>query len=133
MREIDQISGDVPNHASRVHRDLGPGLLKSVYETVLAGKRFVMGYRADRQRPIGIAFEGMRFDAAFRIDLLIDERLLVDVKSIERFTMVHAKQLLTYLRLTHQAAGLLLNFGGAMLKEGVRRIVNDHRPSASSR
>ena len=75
----------------------------------------------------------MRFDAAFRIDLLIDERLLVEVKSVERLTIIHAKQLLTYLRLTKQPVGLLINFGGATLKEGVRRIVNDHRPSASPR
>ncbi len=133
MRDIDQISGDVLDLALRIHRDLGPGLLESVYETVLAGKLAAMGYAVARQRPIGIEFEGMHFDAAFRIDLLVDERLLVEIKSIERLTIVHAKQLLTYLRLTRQPVGLLINFGGATLKEGVRRIVNDHRPSASPR
>ncbi|PVE54399.1 GxxExxY protein [Arthrobacter sp. TPD3018] len=133
MRDIDQISGDVLDLALRIHRDLGPGLLESVYETVLAGKLSAAGYRVARQQPVAIEFEGIRFDAAFRIDLLIDERLLVEVKSIERLTIIHAKQLLTYLRLTHQPVGLLINFGGATLKEGVRRIVNDHRPSASPR
>ncbi|GEM70249.1 hypothetical protein SAQ01S_00150 [Sphingomonas aquatilis NBRC 16722] len=133
MRDIDQISGDVLDLVLRIRRDLGPGLLESVYETVLAGKLSAAGYRVARQRPVAIEFEGMRFDAAFRIDLLIDERLLVEVKSIERLTIVHAKQLLTYLRLTHQPVGLLINFGGATLKEGVRRIVNDHRSSASPR
>ena len=133
MRDIDQISGDVLDLALRIHRDLGPGLLESVYETVLAGKLSAIGYKVARQRPVAIEFEGMRFDAAFRIDLLIDERLIVEVKSLERLTIIHAKQLLTYLRLTHQPVGLLINFGGATLKEGVRRIVNDHRPSASPR
>ena len=133
MRDIDQISGDVLDLALRVHRDLGPGLLESVYETVLAGKLASLGYTVARQIPIGIEFEGMRFDAAFRIDLLVDERLLVEIKSVERLTIVHAKQLLTYLRLTKQPVGLLINFGGATLKEGVRRIFNDHRPSASPR
>lgn len=133
MRDIDQISGDVLDLALRVHRDLGPGLLESVYETVLAGKLTSMGYSIARQLPISIEFEGLRFEAAFRIDLLVDERLLVEIKSVERLTIVHAKQLLTYLRLTHQPVGLLINFGGATLKEGVRRIVNDHRPSASPR
>ncbi|USU05880.1 GxxExxY protein [Sphingomonadaceae bacterium OTU29LAMAA1] len=133
MRDIDQISGDVLDLALRMHRDLGPGLLESVYETVLAGKLIALGYSVARQRPVGIEFEGMRFDVAFRIDLLVDERLLVEIKSVERLTIIHAKQLLTYLRLTKQPVGLLINFGGATLKEGVRRIVNDHRPSASPR
>ena len=133
MRDIDQISGDVLDLALRIHRDLSPGLLESVYETVIAGKLMAMGYRVDRQRSVGIEFEGMRFDAAFRIDVLVDERLLVEIKSVERLTIVHAKQLLTYLRLTKQPVGLLLNFGGATLKEGVRRIVNDYRSSASPR
>lgn len=133
MKDIDQISGDVLDVALRLHRDLGPGLLESVYETVLAGKLAAMGYAIARQRAVGIEFEGMRFDAAFRIDLLVDERLLVEIKSVERLNAAHAKQLLTYLRLTRQSVGLLINFGGATLKEGMRRIVNDHRPSASSR
>lgn len=133
MREIDDISGDVLDIALRLHRDLGPGLLESVYEAVLAAKLTDMGYLIARQRAIDIEFEGLRFEAAFRIDLLVDERLLVEIKSVERLTTVHAKQLLTYLRLTKQPVGLLINFGGATLKEGVRRIVNDHQPSASSR
>ena len=133
MKDIDQISGDVLDLALRVHRDLGPGLLESVYETVLAAKLTAMGYDVSRQRPVSIEFEGLRFEGAFRIDLLVDERLLVEIKSVERLNAAHAKQLLTYLRLTRQPVGLLLNFGGATLKEGVRRIVNDHHSSASPR
>jgi len=133
MQDIDAVSGDVLNLSLRLHRDLGPGLLESVYETVLAGKLAAMGYKVDRQMPIDILFEDMRFGAAFRIDLLVDGRLLVEIKSVERLNAAHAKQLLTYLRLTNQAVGLLINFGGATLKEGVRRIVNDHKPSASPR
>ncbi len=133
MREIDEISGDVLDLSLRIHRDLGPGLLESVYETVLAGKLTMMGYTVSRQRPVNIEFEGMHFEAAFRIDLLIDERLIVEVKSVENLNNAHTKQLLTYLRLTGQAVGLLINFGGATLKEGVRRVVNDHKPSASPR
>ncbi len=133
MREIGQISGDVVDLSLRMHRDLGPGLLESVYELVLAGKLACLGYHVARQRPVDIEFEGMRFDAAFRIDLLVDGRLLVEIKSVEQLTAVHGKQLLTYLRLTRQLVGLLINFGGAMLKEGVRRIVNDHCPSAAPR
>jgi len=133
MNDIDAVSGDVLDVALRIHRDLGPGLLESVYEAVLAGKLAAMGYRVDRQLPVDINFENMRFECAFRVDLLVDQRLIVEIKSVEALTKAHMKQLLTYLRLTHQPVGLLINFGGATLKEGVRRIVNDHRPSASSR
>ncbi len=133
MREIDAISGDVLDLSLRLHRALGPGLLESVYETVLAGRLAAMGYKVDRQKPIDIMFDGMRFDAAFRIDLLVDERLLIEIKSVDQLNPVHGKQLLTYLRLTKQPVGLLINFGGETLKEGVRRIVNDYRPSASPR
>jgi len=132
MKDIDVVSGDVLDVALRLHRDLGPGLLESVYEAVLAGRLATMGYPVVRQRPIDIAFEGLRFEAAFRIDLLVDNRLVVEIKSVERLLPVHAKQLLTYLGLTRQPVGLLINFGGATLKEGVRRLVNNHRPSASS-
>lgn len=133
MRDLEQISGDVLDVALRIHRELSPGLLETVYETVLAAKLVALGYVVARQQPVDIEFEGLRFDAAFRIDVLVDNRLLVEVKSIERLTAVHAKQLLTYLRLTKQPVGLLINFGGETLKEGVRRIVNDYRPSASPR
>jgi GxxExxY protein len=133
LKTIDQISGDVLDVSIRLHRELGPGLLESVYETVLGAKLAALGYRVERQRPVDIAFEDMRFSAAFRIDLLVDERVLVEVKSVERLSNAHAKQLLTYLRPTKQPLGLLINFGGATLKEGFKRLVNDYEPSASRR
>jgi GxxExxY protein len=133
MMEIDQITGDVVDLALRVHKALGPGLLESVYETVLAGKLVDAGYKVDRQMPIDIIFEGSRFAAAFRIDLLVEDQLLIEIKSVESLSAVHSKQLLTYLRLTNQPVGLLINFGGATLREGLKRIVNDHIPSASPR
>lgn len=132
MRDIDRISGDVIDVAVRLHRELGPGLLESVYEAVLAARLRAMGYAVACQRAIDIEFEGVRVECAFRIDLLIDERLLVEIKSVERLAPVHAKQLLTYLRLTGQPVGLLINFGGETLKEGIRRLVNNHNSSASS-
>ena len=130
---IDEISGDVLDLSIRLHRELGPGLMESVYETVLAGKLAAKGYRVERQKSVDIIFEGQRFDAAFRIDLLIEKVVLVEIKSVERLSAAHAKQLLTYLRLTKQPLGLLINFGGATLKEGFKRLVNDYDPSASLR
>jgi iron complex transport system substrate-binding protein len=132
MRDIEDISADVLDVALRLHRDLGPGLLESVYEAVLAAKLQDIGYDVARQHPVDIDYDGLSFPGAFKIDLLVDRRL-IEIKSVERLSAAHAKQLLTYLRLTKQPLGLLINFAGATLKEGVRRIVNDHRPSASSR
>ena len=133
MKDIDTVSGDVLDLALRIHRELGPGLLESVYETVLAGRLTAMGYTVFRQYPVDIRFDGEVFPAAFRIDLLVDQRLVVEIKSVERVQAVHGKQLLTYLRLIEQPVGLLINFGGETLKEGVRRVVNNHRSSASPR
>ena len=133
MRDIDEVSGNVLNVALRLHKELGPGLLESVYEAIMAAKLAAMGYAVERQRSIDIEFEGLRFEGAFRIDLLVDERLIVEIKSIERLLPVHTKQVLTYLRLTKQPVGLLINFAGETLKEGVRRVVNDHRSSAAPR
>jgi len=117
----------------KLHRELGPGLMESVYESILAAKLELLGYSVDRQKPIDIQYDGLVFKAAFRIDLLIEDRLLVEVKSIDRIGAVHAKQLLTYLRLTNQPVGLLINFGGATLREGFRRLVNNYNPSAPPR
>lgn len=133
MKDIDAITGDVIDVALRIHRELGPGLLESVYETVLAGKLNAMGYMVDRQKPIDIEFEGLRFQGAFRIDLMIDGQLLVEIKSVDALNNAHLKQLQTYLRLTKRPVGLLINFAGATLKEGLKRVVNRHVPSASSR
>jgi len=122
LNSIDAISGDVLDLSIRLHRKLGPGLLESVYETVLAGGLIAAGYKVDRQKALDIEFEGLRFEAAFRIDLLVEDRLLIEIKSVEQLNRAHAKQLLTYLRLTGQPVGLLINFGAMTLKEGFRRL-----------
>jgi len=133
MDDLDAISGDVVDAAINLHRELGPGLLESVYEMILAGKLAKMGYVVERQRPVEIRYDSMVFDAASRVDLLVAETLIVEIKSVERLIPVHGKQLLTYLRLMKQPVGLLINFGGDTLKEGLRRVVNDYVPSASPR
>ncbi len=133
MNSLDTISGAVLDLSIKMHRELGPGLLESVYETFLAAKLAKLGYKVDRQKPVDIEFEDMRFEAAFRIDVLVNDRLLIEIKSVERLNAAHAKQLLTYLRLTKQPLGLLINFGGATLREGFRRLVNNYDPSASPR
>ncbi len=133
MKDIDELTGDVLVVALRLHREIGPGLLESVYEALLAAGLQQLGYFVEQQKGIAAEFAGSRFDCAFRADLLVDRRLLVEIKSVERLSPVHSKQLLTYLRLMKQPVGLLINFGGATLKEGFRRVVNDYSPSASQR
>ncbi len=131
MKEIDEITADILDVSLRLHRELGPGLLESVYETLLARRLAAMGYQVVAQQLISAEFEGVHFEAAFRADLIVDGRVPVEIKSVERLVPVHSKQLLTYLRLMKQPVGLLINFGNETLREGFKRIVNDYRPSAS--
>jgi GxxExxY protein len=133
MKDVEAIAAEVIDAALHLHRDLGPGLLESVYEMLLAGQLARRGLTTERQHVVNVEYDGMRFDGAFRIDLLVEGQLLVEIKSVERLNAVHAKQLLTYLRLTKQPLGLLINFGGATLKEGLQRVVNGHTSFASSR
>ncbi len=130
MQNLEALASAVVDDALRMHRELGPGLLESVYEMILAGKLAQRGIDVARQVPVSIDYDGLHFEAAFRIDLLVGGRLLVEIKSVERLNGAHAKQLLTYLRLTKQPLGLLINFGGETLKEGLRRVVNDYKPFA---
>ncbi|MFL6843753.1 MAG: GxxExxY protein [Allosphingosinicella sp.] len=132
MTDIDRITGDVLDAAIRLYKELGPGLLESVYETLLAASLARLGYHVVRQHPVDIEFDGIRFQAAFRIDILVQNALLIEVKSVDRLHAAHAKQLLTYLRLTKQPVGLLINFSGATLKEGFRRLVNDYQCASPS-
>ena len=129
MEEIDRVSAEVVDAAIRIHRELGPGLLESVYEAVLAATLQRAGWKVDRQLPVDIEFEGLTLSGAFRADLIVDERLVVEVKSVEQLSKLHGKQLLTYLRLLKQPVGLLLNFGGEAMKDGIRRIVNGYAPA----
>ena len=126
--KIDEITDAIVGEAIRIHRHLGPGLLESVYEKVICAGLTRKGFIVASQVPVAIKFDGLVIDAAFRVDLLIENTVVVEIKSIEQLTKVHAKQLLTYLRLMEQPVGLLLNFSGLTMKEGIRRLVNDYRP-----
>ncbi len=130
MNELEAIAADVVDAALLLHRQIGPGLLESVYEALLAAEMSRRGHQVLRQQPIDFTFNGMRFDAAFRVDLIVGSGLVIEIKSVERLTGVHMKQLLTYLRLMEQPLGLLINFGGETLKEGLRRVVNTHNSFA---
>ena len=133
MKEIDEVTGIVVDSALKVHQALGPGLLESVYEIVLAHELVKRGLKVERQKVVRFAYDGLVFEEGLRLDLLVEERVVVELKSVELLLPVHSKQLLTYLRLLHQPVGLLINFGAATLKEGLHRIVNQYVHSASPR
>jgi len=131
--DIDEITGAIVDAAIKLHSRMGPGLLETVYEQLLAAALQRVGFAAERQVAIDIVDEGQTFAAALKIDLLVNNLVIVEIKSVERLAPVHEKQLMTYLRLTGLQAGLLINFNTALLKDGLKRIVNGYVPSASPR
>ena len=110
--------------AIHLHQDLGPGLLETVYEVTLAAKLRKRGLSVERQVPISIEYEGQKFDEGFRADLIVAGKVIVELKSIEKLHPAHKKQVLTYLRLTSMKLGYVLNFGEALMKDGITRIVH---------
>jgi iron complex transport system substrate-binding protein len=130
---LNVMSGEIVDAALALHRALGPGMLEIVYENILAKELERRGFRAARQVPISLDYEGMHFADICRADILANETIVVEVKSVELLVPVHAKQLLTYLRLLQLPLGLLINFGSATLKEGIRRVANTRSNSAPPR
>lgn len=122
--ELEKIAKDVVDASFNIHRTLGPGLFETVYEVILAHELTESGYRVVRQVPVPIRYEELVFDEGFRADLIIDDCFIVELKSIEKLAPVHGKQLLTYLRLLDFRLGLLVNFGEALLKDGIKRVAN---------
>jgi GxxExxY protein len=120
----DEIARVVVECAYELHKELGPGLLESVYEVLMADALRSRGLSVERQKPIPVLFRGKRFDEGFRADLLIEDLVLVELKSVEILARVHRKQVLTYLRLANLQLGLLINFGGELLKGNIERLAN---------
>jgi len=119
--EIAQIVVDA---AFQIHKETGPGLLESVYEIILADELERRGLSVRRQVPISIVFKGRAFDEGFRADLLVGDKVIIELKSVKQLEDVHKKQLLTYLKLSGKKLGLLVNFGESLLKNGIKRVVN---------
>ena len=124
MGDIEELARVAVDCGLLLHKELGPGLLESVYETLLAQRLNRLGYEVERQKLLPVAFDGITLQDGFRVDLLVGSKLIIEVKSVERLAAVHSKQLLTYIRLAKQPVGLLMNFGGETFREGLRRIVN---------
>jgi GxxExxY protein len=120
----NEIAKRVLNSAFVVHTKLGPGLLESVYEVVLAHELKKAGLLVERQRPMPIAYDGIVFEEGYRADLLVESKVIVELKSVASISAVHSKQVLTQLRLSGLKLGLLINFGETHLKNGIKRIIN---------
>ena len=124
MSDVEEIARQAIDCGFHIHKKLGPGLLESVYELVLAAKLERNGLRVERQKPIPIQFEELSILDGFRADIVVEGKLIIEVKSVERFAPIHAKQLLTYVRLMEQPLGLLMNFGCETFRDGLKRVVN---------
>jgi len=123
--ELNKVTDIIIGVAIEIHRKLGPGLLESVYKIVLAHELRKRGLKVETEVSIPLLWDGIQMDAGFRADIIVEGQIILELKSVERTAPVHAKQLMTYLRLANKPLGLLLNFGLPMLKDGIERIAND--------
>ncbi len=120
--ELSRIIVDI---SYKIHRKLGPGLLESVYEAILFYELSSLNLNVERQKPIPILWEEIQLDIGFRSDLIVENKVIIEIKSVEQISNVHPKQLLTYLKITKLKLGLLINFNEALIKNGITRIVNN--------
>lgn len=124
MKTENEIARAVWDAAFKVHTRLGPGLLESVYETVLVYELSNQGIPAERQVPIPSRYENLVFEVGFRADVVVEDRVVVELKSVDKLQLVHAKQLLTQLKLSNRRLGLLINFGQEHSRDGIQRLVH---------
>ena len=130
--EYNHVTAQIIGAAMRIHSKLGPGLFESVYETVLARDLARRGLFVERQKPVTFEFEGMHFDQGFRADLIVERAVVVEVKAVPEIAPIHARQLLTYLRLLDLRLGLVLNFNSLHLRSGIKRVANSSEASEPS-
>jgi GxxExxY protein len=129
---LDQITRRIIGAAIEVHKVVGPGLLESAYEACLAFELRAMGLKVEVQRPLPVVYKDVKLDCGYRLDLVVEDAVIVEIKAVERLAPIHDAQLLSYLKLSHKRVGLLLNFHVRVLKDGLKRIVNEFPDSAAS-
>ncbi len=122
---LDQISRRIIGAAIEVHRHLGPGLLESAYQSCLVFELRQLGFRVEEQKPLPVTYKEVQLDCRYRLDLVVEDEIIVEVKATEKLLPIHEAQLLSYLRLAHKKVGLLMNFHVPVLKDGLKRIVNE--------
>jgi GxxExxY protein len=121
---VNQLSSIIVDSALTVHRQLGPGLLEKVYEECLIHELTLRGLKIESQVSLPIEYKGLRIENAYRIDILLEDSVIIEVKAVETMLRVHESQLLTYLRLTNHRLGLLINFNSPLIKDGIKRVAN---------
>ncbi|GAB4411005.1 MAG: GxxExxY protein [Anaerolineales bacterium] len=124
-RAVDDITEAIIGAAIQVHRSLGPGLLESAYEACLEYELIQKGLRVERQKPLPVVYRDVRLDCGYRIDLLVEDAVVVEIKAVDHLLPIHEAQLLSYLKLSGYQIGLLINFNTRMLKQGIRRFANN--------
>jgi len=124
MDQINQLTESIIGAAIEVHRALGPGLLESAYETCQSFELAELGLNIDRQKLLPVVYKGTRLDAGYRLDLLVEDRVIVEVKAVDQIVPIHQAQLLSYLKLSGCKVGLLINFNVPVLKNGIKRVIN---------
>lgn len=122
--ELDRITSTIIGSAIAVHRELGPGLLESAYEACLVYELKQQGLKVEQQRPLPIVYRTVRLDCGYRLDLMVEDKILVELKAIEKLDPIHEAQVLSYLKLSGSPVGLLINFNVKMLKDGIKRFAN---------
>ena len=133
LNQNDPLTEKIIGFAIEVHRHLGPGLLESAYEECLCHDLSVAGISFERQKQLPVHYKNVKLDCACRLDLVVDQKIVVELKSVENLMPIHEAQLLTYLKLSRLTLGLLINFNVSMFKHGIKRIVNNFQNSASPR
>ena len=123
--ELDKITQSIIGAAIQVHQTLGPGLLKSAYEACLAYELGILGLKVETQKPLPLVYKSVRLDCGYRIDLLVEDKVIVEIKSVDQIMPIHHAQVISYLKLSGFKVGLLINFNEKLLKHGVHRIVNE--------
>ena len=129
MNNLNIVTEKIIKAAIAVHRELGPGLLESAYEACLVYELIQLGLKVERQKSLPIHYRGVQLDCGYRMDLLVEEKVILELKAIEKLESIHEAQLLSYLKLSKCPVGLLINFNVEILKDGIRRIVNNFKES----
>jgi GxxExxY protein len=124
--ELDRLTNSIIGAAIAVHRELGPGLLESAYEACLAFELTERGFRVERQKPLPVTYRGINLDCGYRLDLLIEDKVILELKTVDKLQPIHDAQLLSYLKMANKKVGLLINFHSFRVKDGIKRIVNDY-------
>ena len=125
MNEMDQIAKQIVDAAYRVHSKMGPGLLESAYEACMAHELTKRGFKVERQKPRPVLYDDLEIEVGYRLDILVDDKVIIELKAVEQLAPIHQAQLMTYLRLSGKTLGFLINFNVPLIKQGIRRIANN--------